>query len=207
MPKRAWFPLLAFVFACLMGGESLAQNLVSNPGFEASDLSAWTITTDSPDGAAIAIYNSLAFSGTQCVYFAQTGYFDHLTQTISTLVGQTYTLTFMVAANPDFTPSPGAVQQFEVFWGGTRIYSRSDNASHPYQQISVLNLSASGASTLLTFSGRNDPGAYYLDDVSLTASGMAVVPVPESSTWVVAAAAAAWLVRGCFVRRRRPTGV
>ncbi len=201
MPNRAWPSLITLVLACFLGRGTLAQNLVADPGFEANNLSAWVITTDSPDGASIDLDTKAidAFSGVQCVYFAQSDYFDHLTQTISTLAGQTYALTFMVSANPDFTPSSNAVQQFEVFWAGTQVYSRSDNSSQPYQQITVLDLTATGASTLLTFNGRNQPGAYYLDDISLTASGMTVVP--ETSTWVMAAAVAAWLGQG-FVRRR-----
>ena len=112
----------------------------------------------------------------------------------------------MLSANPNFTPDPNAVQQFEVLWNGSTVYSRTDTISMAYQLFTVNNLSANATSSLLTFRGRNDPGAYYLDEVSLVASGLTVVPEP--STWVAAAAvSSSFLILGYRRRRRRPVSV
>ena len=132
-----------------------AQNLVLNPGFESGVLNPWTVSTTAPFGPGTDIDPQVldAFAGRYSVYFAQTSYFDNLSQSIATVSGQTYTLTFMLSANPNFTPDPNAVQQFEVLWNGSTVYSRTDTISMAYQLFTVNNLSANATSSLLTFRG------------------------------------------------------
>ncbi len=198
--------LAALFLAGPLARNLAAQNLVLNPGFESGVLNPWTVSTTSPGGPATDIDTNAAdaFAGGYSVFFAQTSYVDSLSQSIATDPGQAYTLTFRLAANPSFTPDSNAVQQFEVLWNGSTVYSRTDSVSMAYQLFTVNNLTASGASSLLTLNGQNAPGAYYLDEVSLVASSLTMVPEP--STWVAAAgASSACLLLGRRRCRRQPT--
>ena len=84
-----------------------------------------------------------------------------MTQTLTTVIGQTYTISYFVAGtNPNF---------LEVTFGGSTL---SDYVEYTF------NSAATSTSTVLAFSGQRIAGGeILLDDVSVTASG---VPEPSS---------------------------
>jgi hypothetical protein len=102
--------------------------------------------------------------------------FDSLTQTLATTPGRTYTLSYWVQL--DF--SSGFPDEFRVLWDGS-VVSGSDltpnpGDSFPYQQF-TFTVTATGASTDLTFQGINNPSWFDLDDISVQDT-----PEPASMT-------------------------
>jgi len=100
--------------------------------------------------------------------------FNTVTQTLTTVVGQTYTISyFVVGTNPNF---------LEVTFGGSTLFSGTsptNDVVSPSDYVQyTFNSTATSTSTVLAFSGqRTVRGGILLDDVSVTASS---VPEPSS---------------------------
>jgi PEP-CTERM motif len=98
---------------------------------------------------------------------------DELSQVFSTTAGDTYTITFELAH--DTTDDEN---DFSVEFGGSTIYSLVNADAFPYTLV-TLTATATSSSTTLAFLGREVPGWYDLDDVSVsTASGANLVANP-----------------------------
>ena len=147
------------------------DNLVQNGGFETGSYSPqWTLAPGGPfdsvcqAGASIGAGSCLVHSGQYAMSFGLDGAQDSLSQTIPTVAGNTYTLSFWLANE---NPSDQNTTTFEVFWDGNSVYSLpSPQPSFPYTEV-VLNLTASTNSTALTFVAQQDPDQWFLDDVAV----------------------------------------
>ena len=97
-----------------------------------------------------------------------------ITQTLTTVIGQTYTISYFVAGtNPNF---------LEVTFGGATLFngtSPTNGVGSPSDYVEyTFNSTATSTSTVLAFSGqRTVRGEILLDDVSVIASS---VPEPSS---------------------------
>jgi hypothetical protein len=167
-----------------------AQNLVNDPGFEASTdvtghanpfSSAWTVVDDTSPGfppgtdgsdSNVGADAAFAHSGTNFANLGAFGSLGSLSQTLATAPGGTYNLSFWLASDSGFPPN-----EFDVFWNGTQIYSAPNTASFAYTQFSFNNLAATGNSTTLEFRYQNDADYFRLDDV--TASVVPELSVPS----------------------------
>jgi hypothetical protein len=178
---RACAVLLA-LSAC--AGSSHAQNLVQNPGFEDSTSPTtspgWTVTAgndttfDNGGSEAQGIHpdepptegNGNAHTGVWDVQFGATSASEAtagtLSQTIATVPGTTYLVTFFLM-NTD-----GPHNTFLATFGGQTVLSLTDANAFGYTQYSA-NITATSGSSVLAFSAEQDPGFYYLDDVSVEA--------------------------------------
>jgi hypothetical protein len=104
-----------------------------------------------------------------------------VSQTIDTIFGQQYTVSFWLAGNPDggdsakltVTSVAGSVPGLDIFTVTPGVNTRENMG---WQQFNYT-FTAFGAQSVLTFaSGENNAFGPALDDVSITA-------VPEPSTW------------------------
>lgn len=178
--------LLISSLLCLAASQANA-NLVNNGSFE-SGLSGWSCT-----GANLCSTNILgAHSGWSGVYgFDNRGYAT-LSQSLSTVVGATYSLSFFSRAS--------------LAWGNQLRYSFSDYSGSVLVPTTMHWLQTTGSfvatstSTLLQFffATRPGTGTWRIDDVVVE---QIAAPVPEPETYAMLLAGLGLI--GAAARRRK----
>ncbi len=183
--------LSAVAFAALaFAAPATATDLVTNGGFETGDFTGWT-TFGQTDHEGVD--TTSAHSGVYGAYFGQVGGTGGIQQTLSTTPGQTYTVSFWLA-NGGGTPN-----SFDFSFDGISELSFVNDGGFTYT-FETFDLTASTASTLLSFTFRQDPSYWRLDDVSVQA---AVSGVPEPATWAMMILG--FGAAGFVLRRRKAT--
>jgi len=182
---------------------SVNQNLVLNCGFESGDFTSWNLSGNDVPGELGNLYGvegtdpfplpdgTAPNSGMFQAFFAdQAADPTTLSQTLTTVVGQEYTITFYLA---QAVVGPGTVNNSDlVTFGSTTIQSLSDVGEQGYTMYKDTVV-ATSTSTTLSFKFGDDIGEFLLDDVSAIAS-------PEPSALPVIGGLL--LAAAYFVRRR-----
>ena len=151
---------------CFGDRAALAENLVLNPGFETGDFTDWT--TRIQNAYASGVGRSNAHSGQYEAVFGEIGIYDTIQQTLPTVAGQAYLLSFWLESYP---AGGGSMQPY---WNGVQLDDIHSYFSDSYQ-LYTYAVVASGPATTLLFAGYNAPGIDLLDDIS-------VVAAPEPAT-------------------------
>ena len=165
------------LWAASIGATNAA--MIVNGGFETGDLTGWTLSNPSVwdavcvAGSTIGASTCIANSGTNGMAFGKPDTVATLSQSIVTVPGSRYTVSFYLAND---NPGGSQLESFAMTWDGTTVFSLPNpQASFAYSQRVILNLTATGASTVLTFEAQHDPFSWFLDDVSI-----ADVPEPAA---------------------------
>lgn len=171
----------AAILAVPVAAKAGPANLVVNGGFETGTISpSWTGT-----GAIAYKYDEGPHTGTYAAMFGSSGHLGTISQTLATVAGQAYTFSFWIA-------SDGLVKnQFQAIFDGVTLYNVVNEPAFGYT-LESYSVVASTASTVISFSGRDDNGFLALDDVSVT--------VPEPAT--LALLGGGLLALGVLRRRR-----
>ena len=149
--------------AALSFAHPASANLITNPGFETGDLTGWTI---SPGGPFVTgTFNGIAPHSGNFQLVADAG--GTLSQSVATTTGATYVIDFFVALN-----NPGILSTLSVQFGGT-VFSHLFSGTNGYTEF-TFNATALGPSSVLTFSFSTGPLLWFLDDVSVTPTGVGV---------------------------------
>lgn len=144
-------------------------NLVANGDFESGSLSDWSLTPASPSG--FSIENTVAYDGTYAAEFDATSpNRDVIAQTLTTVPGQDYTISFWLLGGKD--------NALIALWDNSEFFTMNAAVSDWTEE--TFTLTASSDSTVLAFSGQDTPaaGPVYLDDVTV---------VPEPTTLLAGA--------------------
>ncbi len=163
-------------FSCLVSnafGTALSSNatltvvnsLVPNGGFELGNFTSWT-SGGNFSSSAVTPSSPYVHSGTYGARLGPVGGLGYLWQTLPTMPGQVYLLSFWLYANGN---SPN---EFQVNWDGGAVYDAVD-----YSGVGWINmrfvLTASSSATIMQFGFQNDPSYFGLDDVIVS-----TVPTP-----------------------------
>ena len=135
------------------------SNLVANGDFETGTLSSWTVG-GANSGWQLFITNQ-AEHGSYAADIGNVGSTGSLTQTLHLTAGQHYELSFWLA-----NMVKGSGESFTAKVGGTTLYSEGGASAHGYVQHTI-DFTATAATESLVFTGRNDPGDWHLDNISV----------------------------------------
>ena len=125
-------------------------------------------------GPVLLSDSRFARSGSYAAYFPGVNTFGTLTQTLTTAPVGLYNLSFYLSNNAD------PLNEFRASFGGTQLLDIVDVNAFGYTLESFNNVAATGASTDLTFTAFQNPGSFYLDDITVTFAGTSAVPEPGS---------------------------
>lgn len=212
--------LLVGIAVVLLATSAAASNLVLNGDFASGDFTNWTTNTCGsgctsagwlvahpypssilgtlPPGAANAAENGCG--GAACSD-ASTG--DTISQTLTTVASQVYTLTFYYDPGSHVLEE-GQATELDVLWNGSLVSGGQLSDVTPlntWQQY-TYTVSATSNSTLLEFTGREDPNDLYLTDISVTPNAGPTVPEPVSLTLIGGGLLGIGAI-GAILRRRR----
>lgn len=177
MRRKSVLVMVAFALGiCLSASTMFAQNLVTNGSFETGDFSGWT-TGGNFESTSVTFGGFYAYSGaedgTWYAILGPVGSDGTLSQTLSTVNGAQYTVSFWLGSVGD-NPS-----DFSVSWDGTQLLSLTNpNTGANWTQF-TFQVTGTGSDTL-QFAFRDDPAWMALDNISVTENTGQSVPEPSS---------------------------
>ena len=155
----------------------ISQSVLQNGGFETGDFTGWTLAGDSVlwffNGdevcnvvATDADYPGVVHSGNFGAYLAQNGHAATLSQTVPTIPGQPYLVSFWL---DDLTAVD--FQQFSAYWNGTNLTTLNPASAFTWSNF-LFVVVADDTNATLEFDAESDQysGQNYvgLDDVTVT---------------------------------------
>ena len=173
------FGKLAFAAVLLMStSAAYAQNLVQNPGFETGDNTGWTRV--SPRGNTGVFSSAMGQSNPHTgTFFCNFGDLNSgpgsMSQILTTVNGRQYTLDYFLGNY--FQGNLASPNEFSVSVGGTVLSDLLNIPAQNYKEY-TFQFVAGGPSTVLKFTGFDNPAGLFLDDVRVT--GVASTPEPGS---------------------------
>ena len=161
--------LLAAGLVVGVAARAQATNIVLNGSFETGDFTSWTQFGNTGfTGVTCPGPSTTVVDGNCAAFFGPVGSTGGIQQTLATTAGALY------FANFAFLPDGGNPSSFSASFGGTSLVNLVNPPSSAYQFFS-FGLIATGPSTTLQFSFRDDPGFLFLDKVE-------VLTTPEPAT-------------------------
>lgn len=164
----------ANAFADPSACDALANNLVTNCGFETRNFNGWTVSNLNNTFVADNGFDTGVHSGGFFAALGNVGSDGTIRQTLADVSGQSYTFSFFYAADG------GQPHDFSASWDGTTLLALTDTPAQGYTEYSYT-VTGTGSDTI-SFRERNDPSYDGLDDVSVTSARTAPEP---SSFWML----------------------
>ena len=137
-----------------------SSQVVQNGGFETGSFSGWTQSGNTAY-ASVTTASSYVHSGEYGAALGPSGSPGYLSQTLPTVAGQPYLLSFWLD-----NPKGGNPNQFSVSWNGTTLFNQTNLPALNWTNLQFI-VTAPAAGAVLQFGFRNDPAYFGLDDISV----------------------------------------
>lgn len=173
----------------LAAAPASAVELVVNGGFETGDFTGWQQFGNT---SFTGVADFAASEGEFGAFFGPVGRRGGIRQTLDTVAGQAYRLTFDLQNN-----SGEPINNYGVFVDGVTQIVVQNAPAFDFTMFTFIFTALDDATTL-AFRFRHDPSSFYLDNIS-------VVEVPEPATWGMMIAGFGLV--GLGLRKRRPAVV
>jgi hypothetical protein len=168
---------------------SAQGNLVANGDFETGTFDGWTTSIN---GLYDGVDSGTPQAGTYAAFFGSTTP-STISQSLNTVAGQTYWVSFWLQNEADVTGAVGP-NSFAFNWNGNPVTAFTDAPAFDYTRYTFA-LDATGAATTISFSFMQETAFLDFDSVDVAA-----VPEPDSFALT---ALAGLLAIGVSSRRRR----
>ncbi len=177
--------LLLMILCASFGAQNvLADELVTNGGFETGDFTGWTlsgtVTTSSFASQFYGVDAQDAAAGSYGAYLGSELSPLTVSQTLTVQPARYYTISLSLAQNS--APLTGFTNLFSASFGGQTFFSEANAPVSSFTPYS-FTVSAASGSALLQFTSQNDLGYFSLDNVSVS-TGSAT---PEPATLLLIA--------------------
>lgn len=154
-----------------------SQNLVTNGGFETGDFSGWTQFGSNGQTAVVASGTDGIAAPDGSSFYARAGpnTVGGIFQNLSTVIGETYRLTYALHAGLDTRATRAFLAQVGTLGSLTTLEALTNPALFAFQSRSFV-FTASSSTTRLEFSWENRQDFWRLDSISLRHQETHAVP-------------------------------
>jgi hypothetical protein len=156
--------------SCADATTGFAQTLsftlaVGNGGFETGDFSDWVFSgsTNANFVGSTPLFLPYIHSGAFAGVFGEPTNLATLSQSLPTAPGQLYLISFWLD-----NPVGGNPNEFMAAWNGSTLFDQTNMPRFLWTNMEFM-VTAASTSTPLEFSFQNEPDAFGIDDVSVTA--------------------------------------
>jgi hypothetical protein len=153
---------------------SVGQPLVENGGFETGSFGGWAQSGNTASTSVVKANASYSHSGACGAALGPDGAPGYLSQTLPTVAGQSYKLSFWLRNSTGATPN-----WFQVQWDGSVILDQQNITARGWTNLQFI-VTASRPGTRLQLEFQDDANHFSLDDVSVVpvAAPLAAVGTP-----------------------------
>ncbi|MEW5743917.1 MAG: PEP-CTERM sorting domain-containing protein [Nitrospirota bacterium] len=173
--------LFILAVAILMQGTAAhALELMTNGGFETGDVSGWSHYGDM---SYSGVDSFMPHTGSYGFYAGPTSDATYIKQSLPTVAGQQYTLSFWMSRDTQGNPFEEPFNWFTALWDDAPVLNMENFFEQEYMLYS-FTVQAASTGSLLTFGLFDSQSFINLDDVSVTGPDVPTA-VPEPGTVVL----------------------